>query len=460
MYIRRIFLISLSSVLFLHGCNDNLNEQTSSEIIDYHYDVNSENTLEQAESNYQQIITEVESIDVLNLKQALALTLIHNPQLKAYSLEIRAAEAHQLQESLKPNPELEVEVEEIGDSGDRSGFDAAETTIQLSQTIELGNKSQKREKVASLEKELIQLNYELKKLEIFSETIRAFLNILSAQEKVRLSDELLKLSVESFESVEKRVDAGKDSPLEKTRASIALLNIKSDNQQAHLELEYSRKKLASFWSQNQLPFEQVDGDLEIIEQLASFEDLTNQLKQNPEYMLWEIEVKKSQAKLSLEKSKSIVDLTIGAGVQNFNETDENAFVFGFSIPLPIANRNQGARQEATFNLAQKKELQKAAWLKLQNEFNETYKEFTKSYNRAVSMKNEILPAAIELFDSATTAYHEGKIDYLNMLDAQRTLFNVQNEYIESLITYHIAKTDIEKLTNNQSLTIENRESGR
>jgi len=453
MHIHKLVLLSLFSIL-VFGCADNFEEQTSSGITDYKHSVNTGNSLGQNESGYQMIINEIEADDILNLKEALALTLINNPELKVYSLGIRAAEARRLQNSLMPNPELEIEVEEFGGGSNRSEFEAAETTIQLSQTIELGGKLQKREKVASLDTELARLDYQKTKLEIFSEATNAFLNVLSAQEKLRLSDELLKIAIETFESVEKRVNAGKDSPLEKTRASIALSNIKSENQQAQLELEYAMKKLASFWSQDELVFERIEGELDVIEELETFEDLSNKLKQNPEYKFWEIEVEKSQAQLSLEKSKSIMDMTVGAGVQKFNETDDNAFVFGLSVPLPVSDRNQGAKEEALVNMIQKKEKRKAAIIKLQNDFNEAYKEFTKSYNKAVTMKNEILPAANELFESSTTAYNEGKIDYLNLLDAQRTFFDVQNEYIESLADYHIAKTEIEKLINNQSTTIE------
>ncbi len=445
MHIRNIFLIPLFSVLILNGCAENFNEQVSSKNTDYHYDINTQINLEQTELLKEQLINETKT-EILNLKQALALTLIHNPQLKAYSIEIRAAEARQLQESLKPNPEFEVEIEEIGDSGDRNGFDSAETTIQIRQTIELGNKSQKRDKVASFDKEITKLNYEIAKLEIFGEVSKAFMHVIYAQEQLKLSDKLLKLSIESFESVEKRIEAGKDSPLEIKRASIALSNIKTDNQQAHLNLDYSRKKLASFWGHDNFSFEQIEGDFETIEQLPSLEDLTKQLKLNPEYMQWEIEVKKSQAKLSLEKSKSIMDMTIGAGVQNFNETDDNAFVLGFSIPLPISDRNQGARQEAIFNLTQKQQMQKAAWLKLNNDFNEAYKELAKSYNLVFSIKNDILPYAVDLFDSAKNAYEEGKIDYLNMLDAQRTFFEANAQYIDALISYHLSAIEVERLT--------------
>jgi cobalt-zinc-cadmium efflux system outer membrane protein len=395
-----------------------------------------------------------EPTGVITLRKALALALMHNSELKVFSLETRAAQARELQAGLWPNPEIEVEVENVGGTGELRGFDAAETTIQLSQLIELGNKSQKRKKVASFEKELANLDYQNKRLEIFSEAAEAFILVLKAQEKLQLSNELLKLSAESFETVEKRVNAGKDSPVEKNRSSVALAKIKILHREAQRNLEYIRKQLASFWGQDKPLFKQAAGNLENVEQLPTLENLTNQLKLNPEYTRWEAEIKKSQAVLDLEKSKAVGDITIGAGLKRFNETDDNAVVFGISIPLPLSDRNQGAKQEAVYNLAKSREGQKAAWLKLQNEFNQTYQGFANSYSQATSLKNEVLPAASEMFNAATRAYQEGKVDYLNVLDAQRTLFDVRNEYIESLAVYHTAKVDVERLIGQRIDTME------
>ena len=381
----------------------------------------------------------------LTLRRALALTLMNNPELRIFSLETRAAQARELQAGLWPNPELEVEVSEVGGTGSRSSFDGAETTIQLSQLIELGDKSQKRKKVASFEKELANIDYHNKKLEVLSEAAKIFIAVLQAQEKLLLSSELLKLSEESFSVVEKRVNAGKDSPLEKTRASVGLSNITIKHRETQRNLEFVRKRLSSFWGQDNPLFEQAAGNLDDIEELPSVDDLVRRLKLNPEYARWETEIKKSRAVLDLEKSKAIGDLTIGAGLQRFNETDDNAVIFGVSIPLPVANRNQGAKQEAVYNLAKAREEQKAAWLKLQNEFNRTYQELTNSYSQATSLRNEVLPGALEVFNAATTAYREGKVDYLNVLDAQRTLFEAKGQYIEALASYHTAKADVERL---------------
>ena len=45
------------------------------------------------------------------------------------------------------------------------------------------------------------------------------------------------------------------------------------------------------------------------------------------------------------------------------------------------------------------------------------------------------------------------MDYLNVLDAQRTLFDVKNEYIESLADYHTARTDIERFIASEIETV-------
>ena len=76
--------------------------------------------------------------NILTLAQALSRALSRNPDIEPYAIEIRAREAREVQAGLLPNPELGMEIEEFGGSDDRSQFDGAETTVQLSQRIEIG----------------------------------------------------------------------------------------------------------------------------------------------------------------------------------------------------------------------------------------------------------------------------------------------------------------------------------
>ncbi|MHC4524340.1 MAG: TolC family protein [Planctomycetota bacterium] len=453
----KFMCLSLLLVFLFMGCGSEFSTEMHQERSHDTYEPPIESASKQAGIYMEKIANITEPNDVLTLKQALALILMHNPELKVFSLETRAAQARELQAGLRPNPEIEIEVENVGGTGELSGFDAAETTIQLSQLIELGNKSQKRKKVASFEKEISHLDYRRKRLEIFSEAAKAFVLVLRVQEELQLSNELLKLSEESFETVEKRVNAGKDSPVEKTRASVALSNMKILHRQAQRNLDFARKQLSFFWGQEKPLFKRATGDIYRVDSLPTLDDLMSQLKLNPEYVRWEAEIKKSQAILELERSKSAGDITIGAGVRRFDETNDNAFVFGVSIPLPVSDRNQGAKQEAVYNLAKSRAEQKTAWLKLQSEFSETHQKFANSYNQATSLENEVLPGAIEMFNVATRAYQEGKVDYLNVLDAQRTLFTTKDEYINALAEYHIRKTELERLVGQTLETIKSTE---
>jgi len=386
-----------------------------------------------------------EPTGVITLRKALVLALMHNPELKAFSWDVRVSEARKLQASLWPNPELEVEVEEVGGPGERSGFGAAETTIQLSQLIEMGSKVKKRVKVATLAKKLAGLDYEAKRLDVFTEVTKAFIEVLSAQQRFKLTEELLQLSKEMVDTVTKRVDAGKDSPLEKTKADVAYSNVKIQHRQAVQNLEFARKQLASTWAGQKPNFESIAGKLELLSPLPSIDQLTDLISQNPDIARWALEIDKGKASLELEKANAISDITISGGMQRFNETDDNAIVFGISIPLPISDRNQGGKREAAYTLARAREERRAAHTRIQMELVKAYQGLSNSYTEATELEKNVLQGAESVFEASRTGYSLGKLDYLHVLDAQRTLFQAKGQYIDALGAFHTAKTDVERL---------------
>jgi cobalt-zinc-cadmium efflux system outer membrane protein len=57
----------------------------------------------------------------------------------------------------------------------------------------------------------------------------------------------------------------------------------------------------------------------------------------------------------------------------------------------------------------------------------------------------VIPGAQSAFDAENEGYREGKFGYLDVLDAQRTLFDVKGQYIEALKGYHKAVATVERL---------------
>lgn len=382
---------------------------------------------------------------VITMKDALALALIRNPGLKSFSWDIRVAEADQLQASLKPNPELGVEVENVGGTGPLSEFNSAETTIQLSQLIEMGDKRKNRIRLASVDKKLAGWDYEAKRLNLFTEVNEAFIGVLAAQKRLGLTEELLKLSEDLLDTVSKRVSAGKDSPLEKTKAAVALSNIEIQHKQAIEKLKFARKKLASKWGSSKPEFDSVAGKFDSFSPVPPIEDLIILIEQNPDIARWTSEIDKGKASLELEKSRAVSDITLSGGMRRFNDINDDAFVFGVSVPLPVSNRNQGGKRRAVYELAKTRERKKAAYNRVQLQFDEAYQDLLNSYTQASLLSESVLQGAESVYEASKTAYSQGKLEYLNVLDAQRTLFEANGQYIEALASYHTAKARVERL---------------
>jgi len=92
----------------------------------------------------------------------------------------------------------------------------------LSQLNELAGKRQKRTCVAALERDLVAWNYEAARLEVLAQVTQGFVEVLSAQQRLRLHLELVHLAEQVLRTAAERVRAGKVSPVEETKAQVAL----------------------------------------------------------------------------------------------------------------------------------------------------------------------------------------------------------------------------------------------
>ena len=127
-----------------------------------------------------------EPADELTLGQALGRALARNPELAAFSWDIRIGQARRLQAGIYPNPEAGVTVENVAGSGGYRGTREAETTLQLSQLILPGGKRGKAIEEARLSRKLAAWDYETVRLDVFSRTADDFVEVLAAQEQLQL----------------------------------------------------------------------------------------------------------------------------------------------------------------------------------------------------------------------------------------------------------------------------------
>ena len=383
--------------------------------------------------------------DVLTKHQAVAWALRYNPELQAASWTIRAAQARQWQQSMRPNPSLEIELENVAGSGAFSGTDAAETTLGLGQSVEMAGKRHKRGRVAALESQLAGWDYEAKRLAVLTKTSRAFVEVLAMQERAHLAEQQVQLAEQVATTVDQRVNAGKDSPMESTKARLASAQIRIEQQRIARHLSTLRQDLAANWGAAPARFQRVEGRWESITTPPEEITLSPLVGRHPTIARWNTEIERHRALIELEEARAVPDPTVLAAFRRFKDPVESAFVFGVSLPLPTANRNQGAIRAARIGLARAQQQRAASLTDVRTQLVRAYAMLSSAYGAAAELQRAVLPAALEAFDSAQTGYRAGKFGFLVVLDAQRTLFEVRMQHLEALAEYHQARAQVEHL---------------
>jgi cobalt-zinc-cadmium efflux system outer membrane protein len=395
----------------------------------------------------------------LTLRDALVAALTNSPELATFSWEIRAKEAETLQAGLRPNPELGAEVENFGGTGGLGGFNGSEATIALSQIIELGGKRGKRLAVAVHEQNLAAWDYETARIDVLTETTKAFLQVLAVQEQLAVAEELVKVAEEVLASVSRRVKAGATSPVEENRARVELETSRIDRDRTSRALTAARKQLSAAWGATTPAFSEAAGSIEEVASPPSLEALQTNIEQSPVLARWTSELDYRQAALELERSRGAPDLSLGAGVRYLRDAEDVSLVVEFGVPLPIFDRNQGASRAAAMRVRRAEEDRRAAAVRIRTELAVSHEALLAAESEVQALRDRALPEAETAFQSAQDAYLRGSMRFTDVLDTERLLFELKSRYFGALARYHGTVADIERLTG-ESLETVRENSGR
>ena len=174
------------------------------------------------------------------------------------------------------------------------------------------------------------------------------------------------------------------------------------------------------------------------------------VQSGPYFQQWVLAHKSSEAAFNLEKANIIPDPTINVGVRDFRENNDQAFVVGVSLPLPVFNQNLGAVEKARQEWGKAASDKQGALADLVTTLNQHFAEIDNTYQTVEALKNQILPAAEQAYASVKDGHSRGKFMYLEVLDAQRSLFDVKQQYNTALLNYHQHKIEIERFTTNNT----------
>lgn len=396
----------------------------------------------------------VEPVGPLTLNQALRLSLAHHPALASFAWEVRIRDARAEQAGRYPNPDLAIEIENFGGSGEASGFDSVETTISIAQVIPRGDRIKLAVRVAELNRDLAGWDYEAARIQVASMTARRYLDVLVTQRRIVVAERNMELAERVADVAKRRVAAGDVPPRESARAEVTAFDARLRLAQAKLDLEAARRALVNQWGGIDPRFAVAEGELELLGAIPALNVLLDQLDQNPDLALWATEISWRRARLVLAEALANPDVTIEGGVRYIGESDDTALVALLNIPLTINDRNQSGIHEARAELMKVGHDRRLVEISLRQTLAQFHRDLQASHLEAETLHDDMLPAAQSVFDAVNRAYEQGQIGWLEMIDAHRTLMDLQSRYLESLASYHRATVQIEGLIG-QKLPIPN-----
>jgi cobalt-zinc-cadmium efflux system outer membrane protein len=374
----------------------------------------------------------------LSLTKAIELALEGSPEVAAATRQWEATEGQVLQGRARPNPELAYSLEDARSRTRTQSW-------QLNLPVELGGKRAARTKAAEKSREQAQAQLNELKAALRANVATAYFDVLTAQERLVLAKDSVALAKSSTDTVAKRVAAGKVSPVEESKARVAEAGIRVELAQAASEQRNALSRLFALLGKIEAPFTVLEGKAENLPPVPKLADLQSLISSSPAVVLARIEVDRRKALTDLEQSKRVPDITVSAGIQRSNETQRNILLFGVSVPLPVFDRNQGNLLEALKLEDKARDELQGATVRLHSEVAQAQERLSTIAAEVQLLRQDVLPGAKSAYDAATIGFENGKFNFLEVLDAQRTYFTAKSQYLKALGEAHRAAADVDRL---------------
>ncbi len=383
--------------------------------------------------------------DPLSLNEALARALLKNPSLQAYAFESRVAEARILQAGIRPNPELSVGAENFLGTGALSGVKGLETTLQLSQVIDLGGSRARRVEAAEGERALTDADYETKRVDVLAEVARRFIEAVADAERLAAARRARELGEQTVAAVRQRVDAAVISPLDLHKARMALARLQIDEEHAEHELASHRQSLAAVLGETEPLFGPTRADLLQLPAVPEFAGLAARLEKSPVLARFAVEARWREAQVRLAQSLRRSGMRVSGGLRRVENTDDFGFVAGISVPLSMRDQQQGAIREARERQAQLNASTEALRLEMRATLFDVYQEMLHARTALAQLQQEVIPLADESLALTGQGYRNGRFTLLELLDAQKSLIELRGQVVAYAVTFHLHVIEIERL---------------
>jgi cobalt-zinc-cadmium efflux system outer membrane protein len=381
----------------------------------------------------------------MTMQEAVTRALANNPGIRATKLGVDIQQARRDAGTLSTPYRLATEIENFGGTDSLSGFDSAETTLQLSKTLELGDKRLYRTELGDAEVGLAQVEATVRELELTAEVSRRYAELLRKQKQLDLVAESVAISSRTLEIVQRRVAAGRASEAEESSANVELSRTELIGERLQFEMAGLRFALASLWGSTNPEFTRVAGDISSIPPLPGHAALATRLAENPTLRRIATNRRILGARRRLAESQQSPDLQLSAGVRHLAATDDMAMVVSFSMPFGSGGRAEPLVRESDLTIVRNPMTQEDQFLKLQSTLFIFYQVLLATANEHDTLRDQIIPEAERAVQFYQRGFELGSYSLLELTAVQERLLALRGNALDAAASFHLTLIEIESL---------------
>jgi cobalt-zinc-cadmium efflux system outer membrane protein len=366
----------------------------------------------------------------LTLAETETLWQEHNRELQLARTAVAGAEADLLTAGQLPNPQVSLNITQISPW---SGYGAGpwkdkkmDNVLRLDQLIERGGKRDLRVKGADARLDASRFDLDDTGRQQLLSLRQTYFDLRLAQEKRRLAGELAANYDKSLDSGRLRLKAGDISQVELARLQIDKSRADNEARQTQAELEQAQVALAYLIGRERDAAQLMAADN--WPPLGDNPLKRSDLEQRPDIAAARLRVTAAEAARDLAKAQKTRDVTLGIQYEhNMQNEPTNSYGFGVSVPLFIFHEYEGDIARAEADLTAARLLYERTLAQAVGSSDQAASALRSAEERLRRLETGLLADAERVAKAAELAYSRGAMNLMDLLDARRTLRQIQIE---------------------------------
>lgn len=312
----------------------------------------------------------------------------------------------------------------------------AQNMFMIQQTFPGPGKRAARTEVAGGEVEVAKQQLEGVRREVQVRVRKAFYDLLRNADELRIHDEQMRLTRQALESARIKYTVGRVPQQDVLKAQIAMTRLDDHLIMLEEQGEMARAELNTMMGRSPDAPLEIIGRYSTVAKVPSLLELERIAVENrPELRAYAAQEKVAQARSNLAGKAYTPDFTVGGGYMLMPEgaAYRNNYMAEVSINLPWLNRRKheaeiGEAKAMTEMTRSEYEMQRAAvMLEIQQALVKV-----RSAQRSLELyRGTLRPQAEATFKSAAAAYQHDRTDFLNLIDSQNMLLEVQSSFYKT-----------------------------